>query len=264
MKTLMCRLILFTLLYLSVQACGSDTKSTQPEKASAPASSFKTEKVPIPFAGSWISASYLSSLMEHQSPKVAQEGSEACYIEIPAETLLPTTLIYNFHEGISDLLPVVRGGKLELWEKQEDTLSNVKYVITPPTSDTLLLGIKPFVKINPVMRDGEPAILEELLFQGTYTSKKNGDVEFKANGEVTGLGKYKYYKPVIDYFDAGMQVDQVGLGETPDQWEYFGFTMVKDKLDIFTLKCKAYDSTGTHCVFVGYGDKVYSLRRNNN
>lgn len=261
MKTLMCRFILLTLIYLTVQACGSDTKTSPTEKASASVSSFKTEKTAIPFAGSWISASYVSSLMEHQSPKVAQEGSMECYFEVPAETLTPTTMIYNFHEGISDLIPVVRRGMVELWEKQNDTLFKAMYVLNPFTPDTLLLGMKKFVKINPVMRDGQPAILEELLFKGIYTLKKTGDVEFKANGEVTGLGKYKYYKPVIDYFDAGLQVDQVGLGESPDQWEYFGFKMIKDKLELYTLKCKAYDSTGKDCVFVGYGDEIYNLRK---
>lgn len=258
---MMFRFAIVFLAFMAIQACSSDTRSSSSEKASAPATSFKTLKTPIPFAGSWISADYLKSLLEHQSPKVAQEGSQECYFEIPSETLTPTTMIYNFHEGISELIPVLRGGMLELWEKSNDTLSKAVYVINPKSPDTLLLGIKKFVKLNTVSRDGQPAILEELLFKGTYTSKKTGDVAFKANGEVTGLGKYKYYKPVIDYFDAGLQVDQIGFGETEDQWEYFGFKMIGDKLELYTLKCKAYDSTGKDCVFVGYGDEVYSLKK---
>ena len=51
MKLLRLRFIVLTLAYLTLQACGSDTKSGSQEKASAPASGFKTLKTPIPFAG---------------------------------------------------------------------------------------------------------------------------------------------------------------------------------------------------------------------
>lgn len=253
-QVLLCLLATTTLL-----SCGSDTKPAQ--QSAAPAINFKTNSVPVPFAGNWISETYLRDIKEHQSPRKAQETIEECYIQLPDQTLRASTMVINFHEGISDLVMVSNNGAFQLWEKTGDTLSNIKYTIQPISADSIKIGDKLFLKINSSTAGNEPQILEEILFKGKYKSKTGEQVEFKSNGEVTGLGKYKYYKPLIDYFDAGLQVDQVGLGETSDKMENFGFKFKKDRLELYVLKCKTYDNTEKRCVEVDFGDKTYELAK---
>lgn len=255
----MIRSVLFPVLVIFIFSCGSDTKPVQ--QSAAPAINFKTLSSPVPFSGSWISSSYLDNIREHQSPRIAQEGSDDCFIQLPGSTLLPATMVINFHEGMPDLVTVSNNGTYALWEKQNDTLSRALYTIDVVSADTIKLGGKLFIKINPVSSSEQPRILEEILFKGIYQAKKGGRVEFKATGEVSGLGKYKYYSPVIDYYDAGLQVDQIGLGETPDNLEFFGFKFKKEKLELYTLKCTAYDAAEERCVEVTFGEKTAELRK---
>jgi len=254
-------ILLFVIATTTLLSCGGDTKPTQ--QSTAPAITFKTKSVPVPFSGNWISEAYLNDIRDRQSPRKAQEGSEECFIQLPDHTLRPATMIINFHEGISDLVTVNNNGAFQLWEKQGDTLSNVKYNIQTITSDSIKIDDKLFIKINSIPTGSEPRILEEILFKGNYSSKKGEQVEFKANGEVSGLGKYKYYKPVIDYFDAGLQIDQVGLGTSADKMEYFGFKFKRNKLELYKLKCDTYDDIDKRCVEVSFGEKSYDLQKIN-
>ena len=251
---LLCILATTTLL-----SCVSDTKPAQ--QSVAPAIHFKTNSVPVPFAGNWISETYLRDIKEHQSPRKAQETIEECYIQLPDQTLRTSTMVINFHEGISDLVMVSNNGAFQLWEKTGDTLSNVKYTIKAIAADSIKIGDKLFVKINSSSAGNEPRILEEILFKGTYITKKGEHIEFKSNGEVSGFGNYKYYKPLTDYFDAGLQIDQVGLGETAGKMEYFGFKFKRNKLELYKLKCDAYDEADNRCVEVSYGIKQYELQK---
>lgn len=252
--------ILFSILAAAtLLSCGSDTKPAQ--QSAAPAIDLKTNSVPVPFAGNWISEEYLNKIRENQSPRKAQEGSEECFIQLPDNTLRPATMVINFHEGLSDLVTVSNNGTFQLWDKQGDTLSSPLYTIQPLSADSIKIGDKLFIKINPTATNNDPRILEEILFKGTYSTKKGERIEFKPNGEVSGLGKYKFYEPVIDYFDAGLQVDQVGLGETVDKLEYFGFKFKKDKLELYKLKCNAYDDIDNRCVDVSFGEKLHELQK---
>ncbi len=58
--------ILFFLSSLTILACNSNSKPVT-ETAETNASS-KSLSTPVPFGGSWISASYLNDIKEHQSP----------------------------------------------------------------------------------------------------------------------------------------------------------------------------------------------------
>lgn len=255
----MIRSIFVVAIMFSLLACGTDTKPAQ--QSAAPAPDFKTYSAPLPFSGSWISASYLKSITDDQSPRKAQESIEECYIQLPANTLTPATMIINFHEGLSDLVTVINNGSYQLWEKQNDSLSRAVYTMEPISADSLKIGDKIFVRIHPDVSGIQPRILEEILFKGAYQSKEGDHVEFKNNGEVTGLGKYKYYEPVIDYFDAGLQIDQVALGENRDQMTHFGFKFKRDRLELYTLKCKEYDEVDKRCVDVDFGNKFIALQR---
>ena len=257
--------LLATIAFLS---CNSNTKPTaetteqsEPTETSETDVNFKSVSAPVPYSGSWISKDYLQIINKDQSPRKAQETSEEVFITLPANTLKPATMIYNFHEAMDNLVLLNRNGNFELWEKQNDSLVSAKYTIEKLADDTIKIGGKTFVKINPDLSGDQPRILESLLFAGKYTNKKGEPVEFKRNGEVTGLGKYNFYLPVIDYFDAGLQVDQVGLGVTREKMDYFSFKFQKDKFDIYTLKCKEVDPVDKRCVDVTFGTKVYELQK---
>jgi hypothetical protein len=53
---------------------------------------------PVPFHGSWISKSYLETLLETKSPLLAQHGNQS--IIVPELERQPTSMGYQFHEGV--------------------------------------------------------------------------------------------------------------------------------------------------------------------
>ena len=259
--------MLTLLTVIAFLSCNSNSKpiaeTTETTDSAEAEVNFKSVSAPVPYSGSWISRDYLQNIRKDQSPRKAQETSEEVFITLPDNTLKPATMVYNFHEAMDNLVLVNRKGSFELWEKQNDSLTNAKYTIEKIADDTLKIGGKTFVKINPDVSGDQPRILESILFTGKYTNKKGEPVEFKPNGEVSGLGKYHYYLPVIDYFDAGLQVDQVGLGITREKMDYFSFKFHKDQFDIYTLKCKEVDPVDKRCVDVTFGTKVYELQKSN-
>lgn len=257
----MYKVFMLTITLAAFISCRNEQKPT-PETGSTPAKlNFKEIKAPIPFSGSYINESYLTSIRDYKSPRKAQEGVEECYIRIPNTTLVPTSMVINFHETLTDLIPLNNNGTYELWEKQNDSLLKAKYTLVLLSEDKIKIGNNTFVRFNPDIAENQPRILEEILFKGSYELKKGGKVEFKNNGEVTGLGKYKYYAPLLDYFDAGLDIDQVGLGETRDKLTNYGFKFRKNGLDLFDLKCKTFDDKEKRCVEVDFGKKVFDLTK---
>lgn len=255
----MIRLLFIFLIITTALSCGSDHKSSV--NTASTQLDIKKVEAPVPFAGSWISETYLEDIQKHKSPRKAQEGSEEVFIQIPATTLKSTNLIYNFHETGYELVTLKENDQYQLWEKQNDSLVKPMYKVEILSPDKIKLGEKTYTKINPVTENKETRILEEILFKGNYTTKKGQKVEFKNNGEVTGLDQYKYYVPLIDYFDAGLQIDQVGLGETREKLEYFGFKFKADGLDLYKIKCLTYEESEKRCVDVDFGEKVYQLKK---
>ncbi len=257
----MLKFFILTITLTALISCRNEQKPTTETSSTPTKLDFKEIKAPIPFAGSYINETYLTSIRDHKSPRKAQESIEECFIRIPDNTLTPTSMIINFHETLTDLIPLNHNGTYELWEKQDNSLTKARYTIAIVSEDKIKIGNNTFVRITPDNGDNQPRILEEILFKGNYELKKGEKVEFKNNGEVTGLGKYKYYAPLIDYFDAGLDIDQVGLGETRDKLTNFGFKFRKNGLDLFELKCKTFDDKEKRCVEVDFGKKVFDLTR---
>ena len=75
------------------------------------------------------------------------------------------------------------------------------------------------------------------------------------------MDNFKYYRPEIDYYDAGMDIDQVGLGNSQNELEWFGFKFKKDTLELYKLNCLTFDSAENRCVEVDYGQLSYKLWR---
>jgi hypothetical protein len=170
-------------------------------------------------------------------------------------------MVYNFHEVGPELKMVEKDGAYTLWEIQGDTLARAAFDVKVIDSGRIQIGEHSFVRIKPEKADDQALILEELLFKGTYTLKNGGTVAFKNTGEVSGLGTYKYYHVLTDYMDAGLQIDQVGLGETQEELVYYGFTFKDQMLELFELKCLTFDKAENRCVEVDFGKKAFSLEK---
>ncbi|MEO8146081.1 MAG: hypothetical protein ABI723_00525 [Bacteroidia bacterium] len=220
---------------------------------------FKSLDTTVSFAGYWLSEEYFKSITEFKSPKKAQDGCQ--FIVIPDKTLKQTIMIYNFHEGGPFLKILKNKYSYEMWEMQDDSLNSRLSEIQIVSPTKIKIGDRNFVKINSIERDDNYLVLEEILFKGHYITAEGKNIEFKNNGQVEGLGIFYYYNPIVDYFDEGMQVDQVRFGKSKEDNEYFGFTFNTDTLEIYKLKCLVFDSTSGNCAEVEFGQLIYKLWR---
>ena len=168
----MYKVFMLTITLMTFLSCRNEQKPN-PETAGTPSKlNFKEIKAPIPFSGSYLSETYLTSLLDQKSPRKAQEGAEECYIQIPTTTLVPTSMVINFHETLTDLIPLNNNGTYELWEKQNDSLLKAKYTIEIVAENKIKIGKNTFVKIAPDVSGNQARILEEILFKGSYVLKK--------------------------------------------------------------------------------------------
>jgi len=252
------RLTLLSILTIGLLFSCSSNDREKNSNASSPVD-IKTLDTTISIAGYWLSENYFNSINEFKSPKKAQDGSH--YINIPDRTLKQTIMIDNFHEGGPFLTILKNQDKYEIWEVQNDSITEQENIIETITPSKIKIGDENFVKINPDTAQSGEMILEEILFKGQYLTTDGRRVEFKKNGQLSGLDNFNYYSPIIDYYDTGLQVDQVGLGKSEKDLDWFGFKFNKDTLELYKLKCLTYDSTDNRCVEVDYGELTYKLWR---
>ena len=251
------RTIFFSAMVGLLFSCSSNDRQQDGETSIS--ADFKKLDTTVSFSGCWLSEDYYNSIREFNSPKKAQDGSQ--FMVVPDRTLQQTIMIYNFHEGGPFLKILKHGDNYEIWEVQDDSLTQQLYTIEVISETEIKLGDKIFVKINPLKNQDTQQILEEILFKGQYTNSDGKTIEFKSNGQLIGLDNFKFYDPIIDYFDAGMQVDQVGLGSSQKDLGWYGFKFNKDTLELYTLNCLTFDSTDNRCVEVDYGQLTYKLWR---
>lgn len=242
--------IIITLTIGFFCSCSSTDKNTD-------RNNFKTKDTTISFTGYWLCKDYVESIRTFKSPKKAQDNS--AFIFIPDRTLKQTMMISNFHEGGPNLTILSKDDHYELWEIQDDSLIQQLSTIEMIDKTTLKIGDRLFVNINPVQGENGSRILDEILFKGIYTNASGATIEFKNTGQIVGMDNIKRYEPVIDYIDAGMQVDQIALGQNKNELEYFGFTFNQDTLTLYNLNCLTFDSTDNRCVEVELGEPAYKL-----
>lgn len=245
--------IIFILTIGLLCSCYSSDKNAEQTSAN----NFKTKDTTILFTGHWLCRDYFESINNFKSPKNAQNNSE--YIYIPDRTLKQTMMISNFHEGGPALTILSNNNHYELWEIQDDSITQQLNKIEIIDETNIKIGSRLFVKINPVKSDNGSKILEEILFKGIYTNALRITIEFKNDGQITGLDNFKIYEPVIDYIDAGMQVDQIAIGRNKEELEHFGFKFNNDTLELFKLNCITFDSINERCVEVEFGQLTYKL-----
>jgi hypothetical protein len=242
----------------------SKSEQQQGESNATTATDFKTTSVALPFSGYWLSESYFNDIKTHQSPQKSQEGSEDVFVVIPDSTLQPTMMVWNFHEGSEEIKVLKKDDAYQLYEVVIDSLTRPLKDIKIISPTKIEIGNKAFVKISPYAKPNEknnPLILEEILFKGKYSLADGTEVEFKNNGEITGLENYRYYQPAIDYIGPGLQIDQVSLSNTEDKKEWMAFKFRGDTLLIYEIKCVEFDKSNNECGLADFGALKYTLVR---
>jgi hypothetical protein len=244
-----CRLILLTImLFIS---CST------PEKQNSNSCDTKAADVQLPFAGCWVSEDYVNNIHQFKSPKKAQDNAQ--FIIIPDKTLQRTRMVYNFHDGGPDLEVIKTLKGFELWQIVEDSLVSINNSIEIISETKIRIGQTPFVKVDAVKEDNTELIVEELLVKGVYLTIDGKKAEFKKDGSLSGLDEFHHYRVVTDYYDKGLQVDQISLGKSENDGEWFGFRFNNDTFKIYQLNCIAFDSTPDDCNEVEFGELRYKL-----
>lgn len=240
----------FLLLLLSIgllSSCGGgESKTTNKGE------DFKTLDTAIFFNGFWVNEHYLLEIKKSKSARKAQGADESC-ITIPERTLQTTQMIWGFHDGGEDLLVLKNGNQYELWDAGlKHKLQNIELV----SNERIKIDNKYFIKIeleNNSPWNANPPILEEILFKGKYRLENGNEVEWKANGQISGMDPYMYYSGIVDFSDPGLNIDQLKLGESKDKMELFAYTFHQDTLLIYETNCTNYDSLNHMCTRVEYG-----------
>jgi len=208
-------------------------------------------------------------LKNSKSPKEAQDESSSSYIVIPDKTLERTFMVYNFHEGSEIMKVVKRGSGYELWGYSDETDSLTKQIspIEIISKNKIKIDNTLFEKISAVDTYANDYIIEEILFRGKYKNSQGSSVEFTGDGKIIGMDDFQFYKPMIDYIDAGMNVDQVYLGIKPEisfeLIDRYGFRFSEDTLDLFKLNCVQFDSSSNDCGEVEFGERIERLVKEN-
>jgi hypothetical protein len=261
------------LTLMSFGLCLACTSSYRHQNNTANASNelrARNEKISI--AGYWVSESYINSLKKYKSPKKAQDNS--LLLIIPESINENVTIMHNFHDAYDDYAIKKSHSDYEIWESFKIPNNKLEYTIKVISSKEIQIGETILIRINPLrvkdfFRNGEKneiLVQEELLFKGVYLTTEGKKVEFKNNGQLKGLEGYFHYRPESDYYDQGMQVDQLILvkSESNFKWqdlEYYGFKFNFDTLELYKLNCIVFDSTSQNCGEVENGELLYKLWR---
>lgn len=249
---------LFILLTVALLiACKSDSASNSEDVAIE--SDQNGSRTQIPVEGNWLNEKYYNSIKFGKSPRDAQKTCEVCFIKIPSETNKMAEVVINFHEAIEYLLVGQEDNHFQLWESENNKPVRMVDSIIIKSANKIKIGKDAFVRTKALDDGQQVKILEQLLFKGNYLSEAGTEVHFNKNGEVSGLGDYKYYEPIMDYNDVGRDVDQIKLGTKKDNMEAFAFKFKKKKLQIFSLHCLSKDDSG-NCAEVSFGDQLFGLK----
>ena len=240
-------IIILTFSIIILNSCNSDNKQID-NKVSNNIS--KTDTIISEgdygkISGFWLSKKYYNDILKYKNPKKSQEISTLSFVKINGKDR--TALIaWNFHEGITENIDwkngflYINGSKITLFDNEllyeEDTL--IKFEI-----------------------NNDKNILNNLIFKGIYLNH-NDTVRFYENGRIEGLDSVNYYTPMIDYMDAGRQVNQISLKENMNEIDFkdnetFGFQFSGDTLFIYNLNCKQFEQD--RCVVVEFGELKYKL-----
>lgn len=212
-----------------------------------------TDNVNDSISGFYVSEKYFNDIQKYKSPNKSQLGSK--FIKIPSNHSEKTIMIENFHDGGAYLKIVKHGQSLQIHEIVRKDSTRFLSVIHVIDADQIIIEDEVFVKIDIKESNGRHFILEKLLFNGSYENEDGNTFIFDEKGHTSGFENYIHYKPFIDYFSPGMQVDLVGMSVDGADYEDFGFQFNEDTLKLFSLNCILYDDALGECVEVEFGER---------
>jgi len=185
-----------------------------------------------PFAGCWIDQTYAAMIEQTKSPRKSQDG--ALMICIPEHVGEKTSYIYNFHEGGAVLELQERNDQWSLIESPQQKKSKA-FVLKRNAQSNLLLDTTTFISFATVKEKDNPLI--DLLFQGIWKTQNGAAIRVGVDGSITGMQEYKEMRPMLDYWDAGLNVDMVEMVQWDGQIDMLGFLFQGDTLSLFKLRC---------------------------
>jgi hypothetical protein len=211
-------------------------------------------------SGFWISENYIEKLKRTSSPRLSQDSTS--YLKITDVLYGRVNIVYNFHEALGPMEITNTTGNLQLWMLSAEHEGEGIYFdsIQRVNQRKIKIGNISYTKLDLAPVHNSDLILEELLFRGTY-KMDSSEVIFTNEGKVTGLKNYTVFRPVMDYYDAGMQIDLIDFftGDTASVRLAFKFT--GNKLEIFNVKCLDFDKKENKCVNIDYGKLLFTLQK---
>jgi len=250
MRTILWLIAICTLAACNNRTATTDTPTTSPATQVAEA---------VPFAGYWVNKGYYDTLLLTGSPRIAQNG---CTILIlPDSTGKPLLQGWNFHEGSAEYTLYKNDETYTVYTTSNDTLINTGSAIKPLPGGMLEFAGTTFVKIAGPGYDFAFPVTEEILFKGRYTDGTGNSIQLNGNGTITGWPEFGSYEALTDYYDRGLQIDQLVLRQAQTgKGELMGFKYAGDTLKIYSLTCLHEDEDGD-CAEVDFGDLKYTLWR---
>lgn len=219
----------------------------------------------IPFSGIYVNEGYFNTLLETKSPRIAQESCYKCMITIPESTLERTIMIYNFHEGGGSLTVVKNDDHYQIWSLVNNKPESHLTDITLLTDTSIKVFNENFIKIGDIEDSSagrkSPPVAEKLLFSGTYIDEDGNIAELGQGGEVKGIRNYSNYYPRLNYYDIGLDIDQVGFRDVTGEYDWFGFKFAGDTLLLYEIVCVDFNESMNLCERVDYGEVKHTLRK---
>ena len=203
------------------------------------------------FGGNWVNKKYVDRLLATKSPKKSQDISPITMVILPNQLNQKATTIIEFHEGTTGKVVKKNGGFAILGEEAEDPELTFKY-----ENGKLIVKNDEFVKLKSLGNISDYKVVEQILFSGTY-EMDGKKFELTSDGKIMGLDSFTHYSIPIDYYDSGMQVDQIKLGKGGKDDKLYGFEFKKNKLIVYDLKCVKKE--GEFCQVVKNGKKIFEM-----
>ena len=203
------------------------------------------------FAGLWVNKKYVEKLRTTGSPRESQNVVPTSMVILPYTIGGKASIIWGFHEGTNGILKENKGqlGIYTTEGGEADFLLSIEKGELKMRDDT-------FVKSVARIKD-DYRIAEEFLLSGKYLSGDT-EVELTPDGRILGIDSLNRLSVVLDYQDAGMQVDLIDLGLN-DQMKTYGFTFKGNELIVYHLNCLQKEDN--RCMEVAIGEEYLALTR---
>jgi len=234
-------------------SCSSNTeKKEQTESKSEEIATIKFVALSDNHIGFWVNEEYYEALKESNSTKIAGESGSDDFYRISNDNSI---MNLNIHEGGADNLLLMNSeNKGQIFSSDTtESYSKIQF-----QNGTLLTDSKKYIKA-PNGENGFNELVNSAFISGKYLL--NGiEVEFKANGTLTGLDSIQKFELNLDYNDAGMQYDKIYLQfNNEKETRTYLYRFNSDTLTISKIDCKTQAEDYDYCVEVEKGETVYKM-----